>query len=138
MAATTSSTHSLWNSQRSYSTELGPEKDYAKFVDKWIQFFQTVDEDSELERGLNQVFAFDWVPALEVVEESLKASRRLNSFATAVRVLEAVEEKVEKKGQYTQYLTELKPLLEELGVPERKELGNFNYVRQKIFWVDTQ
>ena len=103
-----------------------------------MSFFKNVDEDCELERGLNLVFTYDWVPSIEVVEEGIKASRRLNSFPTAVRILEAIEEKVEKKAQYEQYLRELKPLLEEYGIVEKNELGAFNYVRDKLFWRDSQ
>ena len=66
--------------------------------------------------------------------EAIKASRRLNTFATAVRILEGLEGKVYKKEQYTAYLAELKPLLEELGVPQKSELGDFTVVRDRKPW----
>ena len=69
----------------------------------------------ELQRGLNNCFAYDLVPTVDVVEAALRASRKVNDYATAVRVLEGVREKVENKGQYQQYLDELKPVIEELG-----------------------
>lgn len=105
------------------SAALDPEKNYDAFVDQWLAFFREVDDETDLEVGLNECFVHDWVPALGVVEEALKASRRLNSFATAVRVLEGVEERAENKGQYDQYISALKPLMEELGVPSKHELG---------------
>ena len=117
---------------RLYSAhELDPAnaKDYAGYVEQWSNHFKTAEDDFELERGLNLIFAADWVPSLEVITEALKASRRLNTFATAVRILEALEEKAYKKEQYAQYIKELKPLLEELGVPEKKDLGAFDIVR---------
>jgi hypothetical protein len=55
------------------------------------------------------------VPATEVVEAALRASRKVNDYATAVRILEGVKEKVENKLQYQAYLDELKPVIQELG-----------------------
>jgi hypothetical protein len=57
------------------------------------------------------------VPATEVVEAALRASRKVNDYATAVRILEGVKEKVENKLQYQAYLDELKPVIQELGKP---------------------
>lgn len=37
-------------------------------------------------RGLNNCFSYDLVPSLEVVEGALKAARRCNDYAMAVRV----------------------------------------------------
>ncbi|KAI9022612.1 cytochrome c oxidase, subunit VA/VI [Hyaloraphidium curvatum] len=105
------------------SAALDPEKNYDAFVDQWLAFFREVDDETDLEVGLNECFVHDWVPALGVVEEALKATRRLNSFPTAVRILEGIEERAENKGQYEQYVSALKPMLEELGVPTKKELG---------------
>ncbi|KAI9193144.1 cytochrome c oxidase, subunit VA/VI [Polychytrium aggregatum] len=114
------------------SHELDPQnqKDYDGYVQKWVSHFSTCEDDFELERGLNHIFAADWVPSVDVITESLKAARRLNSYATAVRVLEALEGKVESKSQYSQYISELKPLLAELGVEEKKDLGAFKIVRE--------
>lgn len=105
---------------RSYS-DLNPanKKDYDSFVNQWHTHFKVCDDDFELERGLNHIFAADWVPSVEVIEEAIKATRRLNTFATAVRILEALEEKAYKKEQYQQYLDELKPMLEEYGIIDK-------------------
>jgi cytochrome c oxidase subunit 5a len=122
---------------RSYSAhELDPaeKKDYSAYVDQWKQHFRTVEDNFELERGLNTVFTADWVPSVDVVTEALQATRRLNTFATAVRILEALEDRTESKKQYQQYLDELKPLLNELGVVERKDLGEFHTVRDRARW----
>ena len=40
------------------------------------------------QRNLNNAFAYDLVPAPSVIEAALKAARRVNDFATAVRVFE--------------------------------------------------
>ncbi|KAJ3410362.1 Cytochrome c oxidase subunit 6 [Chytridiales sp. JEL 0842] len=122
---------------RSYSTELDPakSKDYDAYVTQWLQHFSTVEDDFELERGLNHIFAVDWAPSVEVITEALKASRRLNTFPTAVRILEALEHKT-KKDQYQAYLKELQPLLDELGVVDKHALGEIKSVRQKRWWAD--
>jgi cytochrome c oxidase subunit 5a len=82
----------------------------------------------------------------------LKAARRVNDYPTAVRIFEGtflpcrdlshttrtsksyngqwtkkfcvsgIKAKVENKGQYEQYLEELKPLREELGVSLKEDL----------------
>lgn len=45
----------------------------------------------------------------------MKAARKVNDYATAVRILEGLKEKVENVGQYKAYLDELKPVIKELG-----------------------
>ncbi|CZS73209.1 unnamed protein product [Fusarium graminearum] len=77
---------------------------------------------NNLQRNLNNAFAYDLVPAPSVIAAALKAARRVNDFGTAVRIFEGIKTKVENKGQYEQYLEELKPLREELGVPLKEEL----------------
>lgn len=57
------------------------------------------------------------------MESALRASRRVNDFATAVRIFEGLKEKTETNEQYQQYLEALKPVREELGVPTKEELG---------------
>ena len=76
-----------------------------------------------MQRGLNNCFAYDLVPAPSVIESALKASRRVNDYATAVRIFEGVKEKVENEGQYKQYLDELAPIREELGIQTKEELN---------------
>ncbi|CAI0641420.1 unnamed protein product [Colletotrichum noveboracense] len=73
-------------------------------------------------RNLNNAFAYDLVPSPAVVTAALKAARRVNDFATAVRIFEGIKAKVENKGQYEQYLEELKPLREELGVTLKEDI----------------
>lgn len=110
-----------------FYSELNPanKNDYQQFVNQYVTHFKECDDEYELERGLNHVFSADWVPSVSVIEEALKASRRMNSFATAVRILEGLEEKSYKKEQYQSYLQELKPLLEEYGCVDKNQLGEF-------------
>lgn len=88
---------------------------FESFSERYVSFFQGAEDLFEVQRGLNNCFAHDLVPSPSVVEAAVRAARRVNDYATAVRVFEGVKEKVENKAQYEAYLTELKPLREELG-----------------------
>ncbi|TVY81214.1 Cytochrome c oxidase subunit [Lachnellula suecica] len=84
--------------------------------------FDAVQDVFELQRNLNNAFAYDLVPSPSVLVAALKAARRVNDYPTAVRIFEGIKAKVENKGQYDQYLDELKPLREELGVSLKEDL----------------
>nr|XP_019042353.1 cytochrome c oxidase subunit 5a [Kwoniella bestiolae CBS 10118]OCF21283.1 cytochrome c oxidase subunit 5a [Kwoniella bestiolae CBS 10118] len=93
---------------------------YESFNSRYQTFFSSVGDLFELQRGLNNCFAYDLVPSTEVIDAALRASRKVNDYATAVRILEGVKEKVENKGQYQAYLDELKPTIEELAEGDRE------------------
>ena len=91
------------------------QESFEAFTARYVSFFQSAQDLFELQRGLNNCFAHDLVPAPSVIEAALKAARRVDDYATAVRIFEGIKEKVENKGQYDQYLQELKGIREELG-----------------------
>ncbi|RSH94042.1 Cytochrome c oxidase subunit 6 [Saitozyma podzolica] len=95
---------------------------FEAFNQRYHTFFNSVSDLFELQRGLNNCFAYDLVPTTEVVDAALRAARKVNDYATAVRILEGVREKVENKGQYQAYLDELKSTLQELGISSKEEL----------------
>lgn len=99
------------------------EESFEDFTKRYVSFFDQVEDLFELQRGLNNCFAYDLVPAPEICESAIRASRRVNDFSTAVRIFEGIKEKVENQGQYEQYLDALKPLREELGIPTKEELN---------------
>ncbi|WVQ69946.1 uncharacterized protein L199_008170 [Kwoniella botswanensis] len=99
---------------------------YESFNSRYQTFFSSVGDLFELQRGLNNCFAYDLVPSTEVIDAALRASRKVNDYATAVRILEGVKEKVENKGQYQAYLDELKPTIEELGITTSEQLYGKN------------
>ncbi|ORY98992.1 cytochrome c oxidase subunit VA-domain-containing protein [Syncephalastrum racemosum] len=109
-------------SKRFYSAGHEDES-FEAFTDRYVKFFDGVEDLFELQRGLNNAFAYDLVPAPTVIESALRASRRVNDYATAVRIFEGLKEKVENESQYKQYLDELAPVREELGVATKEELG---------------
>ena len=91
------------------------QESFESFSERYVKFFQGAEDLFEVQRGLNNCFAHDLVPSTAVVEAAIRAARRVNDYATAVRVFEGVKEKVENKSQYQAYVDELKPLREELG-----------------------
>jgi len=104
------------------SSSAHSQETFESFTERYVNFFQQAQDLFEVQRGLNNCFAHDLVPAPSVIEAALHAARRVNDYATAVRIFEGVKEKVENKQQYQAYLEELKGVKEELGVTTREEL----------------
>ncbi|KAI9453561.1 COX5A-domain-containing protein [Lactarius psammicola] len=104
------------------SSSAHHQETFESFTERYVSFFQSAEDLFEVQRGLNNCFAHDLVPAPAVVESALRASRRVNDYATAVRIFEGIKEKVENKAQYQAYLDELKPVREELGIDTKEEL----------------
>ncbi|KAG0375670.1 MAG: cytochrome c oxidase subunit VA-domain-containing protein [Linnemannia gamsii] len=99
------------------------EESFEHFTERFIKFFDNVDDVFELQRGLNNAFGYDLVPSPSVIAAALKASRRVDDYATAVRVFEGLKVKAGSDALYKQYLDELAPLKNELGVQTKEELG---------------
>ncbi|KAJ1678607.1 Cytochrome c oxidase subunit 6 [Spiromyces aspiralis] len=108
--------------RRWYSDEH-PEETYEQFTNRYVQFFENVDDQFELQRGLNNCFSYDLVPDVAICEAALRASRRINDYATGVRVFEALKAKVDTPKQYDQYVEALRPVKDELGILTTEELG---------------
>ncbi|KAH9953365.1 COX5A-domain-containing protein [Russula dissimulans] len=104
------------------SSDTHHQETFESFTERYVTFFQSAEDLFEVQRGLNNCFAHDLVPAPAVVESALRASRRVNDYATAVRIFEGIKEKVENKAQYQTYLDELKPIREELGIETKDDL----------------
>jgi len=98
------------------------EETFEEFTARYEKEFEQVQDVFELQRNLNNAFAYDLVPSPSVCVAALKAARRVNDFPTAVRIFEGIKAKVENKGQYEQYLEELKDLREDLGVSLKEDL----------------
>ena len=98
-----------------FASSAHGEETFEQFTERYVTFFQSAEDLFEVQRGLNNCFSHDLVPAPAVVEAALHAARRVNDYATAVRVFEGIREKVENKSQYQAYLDELRGIREELG-----------------------
>ncbi|OMJ15339.1 Cytochrome c oxidase subunit 6, mitochondrial [Smittium culicis] len=106
--------------RRAYS---GEEETYEQFTTRYVKFFENVDEQFELRRGLNNCFSYDLVPDVTICEAALRAARRINDYSTGVRVFDAIKSKVETNSQYVQYLDALKPVKDELGILTKEEMN---------------
>ncbi|SNX82150.1 probable cytochrome-c oxidase chain VI precursor [Melanopsichium pennsylvanicum] len=98
------------------------EESFDQFNSRYVGFFDAVEDLFELQRGLNNCFAYDLVPSPEVIESALRASRRVNDYSTAVRIFEGIKQKVENENQYKQYVEALKTVREELGIQLKEEM----------------
>ncbi|EQL30908.1 hypothetical protein BDFG_06670 [Blastomyces dermatitidis ATCC 26199] len=114
---------SFSSSSKCASGAMGHEEEtFEEFSARYEKEFDGVQDVFELQRNLNNAFAYDLVPSVSVMTAALKAARRVNDFPTAVRIFEGIRAKVENKAQYEMYLEELKSLREELGVTLQEEL----------------
>ncbi|OAL00095.1 cytochrome c oxidase subunit VI [Phaeosphaeriaceae sp. SRC1lsM3a] len=117
-----------WTAQRAFSQSAARKSDqhaeetFEEFTARYEKEFDKVNDVFELQRNLNNCFAYDLVPSPSVITAAVRAARRVNDFPSAVRVFEGVKFKVENKGQYTEYLQELEPLREELGIPLKESM----------------
>merc|ERR1712093_496929 len=108
MIATSGSINSFSTTSRLRSDASHGEESFEEFTARYEKEFDQVQDVFELQRNLNNAFAYDLVPSPSVL--------------TAVRIFEGIKAKVENRGQYDQYLEELKPLREELGVLLKEDL----------------
>ncbi|TKX18316.1 cytochrome c oxidase subunit 6 [Elsinoe australis] len=92
------------------------EESFEEFTARYEKEFEQVQDVFELQRNLNNAFAYDLVPSPSVITAALRAARRVNDYPTAVRVFEGIKAKVENQAQYDEYLKELEPVREELGI----------------------
>lgn len=58
------------------------------FLTNHRQIERQLDANASSQRNLNNAFAYDLVPSPSVIAAALKAARRVNDFATAVRIFE--------------------------------------------------
>ncbi|KAI7085624.1 Cytochrome c oxidase subunit 6 [Hortaea werneckii] len=98
------------------------EESFEEFTARYEKEFENVQDVFELQRNLNNAFAYDLVPSPSVITAALRAARRVNDYPTAVRIFEGIAAKVENRGQYDEYVKELEPIREELGVNLKEQM----------------
>ncbi|KAK9369325.1 cytochrome c oxidase subunit VA-domain-containing protein [Lipomyces kononenkoae] len=106
---------------RNYSAH-GDAETFEEFNARFEKEFENAYDPFEVQRILSNCFSYDHVPSPTVITKALEAARRVNDFATAVRVFEAIKLKVPAKSLYDAYLDELKDVREQLGIPLKEEL----------------
>ena len=100
------------------------------FETTWIEFFNSPNIDEfGIRQGFNDLYClYDAVPEPEVVAAALRATKRINSFATAIRIIEGVKQKAGGDMNVYNYIIEnIRPTLDELGINTLEEL-NFDKV----------
>uniref|UniRef100_A0A0K8TTZ3 Cytochrome c oxidase subunit 5A, mitochondrial n=1 Tax=Tabanus bromius TaxID=304241 RepID=A0A0K8TTZ3_TABBR len=97
-----------------------------QFDQRYENFFNRSDIDGwEVRKGMNDILGMDLVPDPKIIAAGLKACRRVNDYALAVRWLEGCKDKCgDKKAEIYPYLiNEIRPTLTELGVLTPEEMG---------------
>ncbi|XP_070687315.1 cytochrome c oxidase subunit 5A, mitochondrial-like [Pempheris klunzingeri] len=96
-----------------------------EFDARWVTYFSKPDLDAwELRKGMNTLIGYDLIPEAKIVESALRACRRQNDLASAIRILEAVKDKAHQyKDIYPYLIQELRPVLSELCISTPEELG---------------
>ncbi|XP_058460730.1 cytochrome c oxidase subunit 5A, mitochondrial [Malaya genurostris] len=79
----------------------------------------------EARKAMNDLLGMDLIPEPKIIIAGLKACRRLNDYALAIRFLEGCKEKCGNKVNeiYPYLLQEIRPTLTELGIETPEELG---------------
>lgn len=105
----------------SHSTETD-----AEFDARYEAYFNRADIDGwEARKAMNDLLGMDLVPEPKIVIAGLKACRRVNDYALAMRWLEGVKDSC---GQHVNEIwpymvQEIRPTLTELGVETPEEIG---------------
>lgn len=103
-----------------------PDYNSPAFIEKYVKFFDRPEIDSwEIRRAIQDFADFDCIPDPEIMKAVLRACRRLNDYALAIRFQELVKCKCGRKLKkwYPYILQEIRPTLDELGIETPEELG---------------
>lgn len=98
----------------------------ADFDSRYEAYFNRPDIDHwEARKAMNDLFGMDLIPDPKIMVAALKACRRLNDYALAIRFLEAAKDRCGDQVStiYPYLLQELRPTLCELGIETIEELG---------------
>jgi cytochrome c oxidase subunit 5a len=96
-----------------------------EFDDRYERYFNRKEIDGwEIRKALTDLQGMDLIPEPRILIAALKACRRNNDLAMCIRMLEAVKWKCHGKKEIWGYIMqEIKPTMDELGVPTLEELG---------------
>lgn len=109
-----------------FSSAGEPDIHADNFDASYEQFFNKPDIDQWLIRkGMNDLLGMDLVPDPKIIIAALKACRRVNDYALAIRWLEGCRDKCGNKKDeiYPWLLKEIDPTLKELGILTPEEMG---------------
>ena len=105
----------------------GGEKETDEAFDaRYENYFSRPDIDGwEIRKAMNDLQGEDLVPEPKIIIAAMKACRRINDYALAVRYLEAVKDKCGGRlNEVWPYIRqEIKPTLDDLGILTPEEMG---------------
>ena len=107
-----------------------------EFDARYEAYFNRPEIDEwEIRKAMNDLQGMDLVPEPKIIIAALKACRRLNDYALAVRFLEGVKDKCGSRVKeiYPYLLQEIRPTLDELGVLTPEEMG---YDKPELYLPD--
>lgn len=97
-----------------------------EFDARFERFFNRPDIDGwEIRKGLTDLHGHDLVPEPTIIAAALRACRRVNDLALAIRILEAIRDKCGglRETIWPYVVQELTPTCEELGIPFPEDIG---------------
>ena len=97
-----------------------------EFDARYVKYFSRQDIDGwEIRKGMNDLLGMDLVPDPTIMDAALKACRRVNDIALAIRWIEGCKDKCGDKVDeiYPYLIKNIRPTLDELGIPTLEELG---------------
>lgn len=104
----------------------GPVESDSEFDARYEAYFNRADIDGwEIRKAMNDLLGMDLVPEPKIITAGLKACRRVNDYALAIRWLEGCKDKCGNQVDtiYPYLIQEIRPTLNELGVETPEELG---------------
>jgi len=107
-----------------------------EFDARYVRYLSRPDIDGwEVRKAMNDLQGHHCVPEPKIVIAAMKACRKINDYALAVRYLEAVKDKCGPKVKevWPYILKEISPALKELGILTPEEMG---YDKPELACVD--
>ncbi|XP_076283454.1 cytochrome c oxidase subunit 5A [Lasioglossum baleicum] len=104
----------------------GPEENEEDFNKRYTTYLSRPDIDGwEIRQVMNALAGMDLIPEPTIICAALKACRKVNDYALAIRFLEVIRDKCGPRLNeiYPYILQEIRPTLDELGVNTPEELG---------------
>jgi cytochrome c oxidase subunit 5a len=108
-----------------YVARFKHEKSDDEMDQQYVDYFNKATSGWEVRKAINDLQGLDLVPEPKIVIAGLKACRRINDYAVAIRFLEAIKYKAASDvGKIWPYiLQEIRPTLTELGINTPEEMG---------------
>ncbi|XP_071118846.1 cytochrome c oxidase subunit 5A, mitochondrial-like [Haliotis cracherodii] len=104
----------------------GVQESDEEFDARYEAYFSRPDIDGwEVRKAMNDLQGYDLIPEPRIIIAAMKACRRVNDYALAVRYLEAIQDKCGNKvKEIWPYISQqIDPTLKDLGILTPEEMG---------------